>query len=113
GVIARLLGWPLSAIFLVTVIVLLLMTSTVLSASLLIQIQLPSGDAAAPWARSMPGISAMTLLVAASMMCTESPALLVWMIRTAPPEAAVSRSVNTTNASAARGMPSRVISLVM
>ena len=60
------------------------MTSTVLSASLLIHIYLPSGEAWAPCARSIPGISATILLVAASMMCTESPALLVWMIRTRP-----------------------------
>ena len=83
------------------------MTSTVLSASLLIHIQVPSGDAWAPCARSMPGISATTLLVAASMMWTESPALLVWMIRTRPPLAAVNGSVNTTTASAAQSKPER------
>ena len=87
-----LLGRPLSGTFLITFIALTSTTSTVSSASLATYSQRPSGDGAAPCARSIPLISPTTVLVTGSMMWTLSPALFVCTMRTVPCAAAASGS---------------------
>src|SRR2546430_2606560 len=63
--------------------------------------RLPSGAIAAPWFTSIPSITPTTLLVAGSMMCTLSPALLVWMMRIFFPSLSAARGAGALNAIAA------------
>src|SRR6185503_1232953 len=79
--------------------------------------RLPSGAAPTPLLTSMPSITPTTLLVAGSMTCTLSPALLVWMMRTfllvpSPSPAALRHSVPRKIA-ATRATHRRMVCLVI
>src|SRR5205814_10277490 len=53
------------------------------------------------WFTSIPSITPTTLLVAGSMICTLSPALLVWMMRIFFPSLSAARGAGALNAIAA------------
>ena len=108
GVIAMLLGRPTSSTCLTTFSMPTSTTSMVSSDSLATYSFLPSGAGAAPWARSIPWISPTTSLVAGSMMCTLSPALLVCTMRTVCAAAAAGM---TRAAAAARAASLRVVAI--